>query len=329
MNNKCIKILSMILSLIILVGVIYIPAMADDEIKVTLNGAQLTFDVPPQTINDRTMVPMRKIFEALGAKVDWDENRQVAVATNGKIELQIKVDSTLMAKNKKPLYLNVPPQMVNDRILVPVRAVAEGFDADVNWDEATKTVIITTSDNLAPTATPAPAVAPTADAVKTKEVFFTSIKLPNDDTAYPLFMRDVALVGEDGTCYAAQTTLYRILTMAKYGYRILDMEDSTYFPGFDKVCDIPMGITGFTAGPGKSGSIYDENNMAKKYQYSSEGKDGCAPAIYYHSRCYLKITDVLDFFEIPYESVTYDAEKDNIIVALGQSEDLHQVEESE
>ena len=55
--------------------------MADNEIKVMLNSVQLSFDVPPQIINDRTMVPMRKIFEALGATVLWHDDTKEVVAT--------------------------------------------------------------------------------------------------------------------------------------------------------------------------------------------------------------------------------------------------------
>lgn len=161
MNKRLSKILSIVLTVIMLAGVVTIPAMADEEIKVKLNGVELTFDVPPQTINDRTMVPMRKIFESLGATVEWDEDVQVAVAKKGDIELEIKVDSTLMTKmGRDPISIDVPPQMVNDRVLVPIRAIAEGFDAEVTWDEATQTVNITTVD--ANTVAPNPTATPTA-----------------------------------------------------------------------------------------------------------------------------------------------------------------------
>lgn len=60
------KIMYGIMILSILTGVLVMPVMAEEDIKVVLNGTELTFDVPPKLINDRTMVPMRKIFESLG-----------------------------------------------------------------------------------------------------------------------------------------------------------------------------------------------------------------------------------------------------------------------
>ena len=49
------------------------PAMAEEQISVLLDGRSVAFDVLPAMINDRTMVPVRAIFEALGAEVDWDD----------------------------------------------------------------------------------------------------------------------------------------------------------------------------------------------------------------------------------------------------------------
>jgi len=92
-NNKFFTIL---LAVIILIGTLIIPVIAEENIKVLLNDEELIFGVPTQLINDRTMVPMRVIFEALGADVyfiDENENqffkRIVAVKNDIKIFLQI------------------------------------------------------------------------------------------------------------------------------------------------------------------------------------------------------------------------------------------------
>lgn len=143
MNNKFIKFLTIVLSMVIFIGVIYIHAIADDGIKVKLNGALLAFDVPPQTIKDRTMVPMRKIFEALGATVEWDEQANTATAVKDDDTIVIAVDSMKMTKNGQEIALDVPARLINDRMLVPVRAVSEGLGATVAWDENTRQVDIT------------------------------------------------------------------------------------------------------------------------------------------------------------------------------------------
>jgi hypothetical protein len=110
---------------------------------VKLNGEDLAFDVPPQLINDRTMVPMRKIFESLGAEVEWDGDTQTITASQNDSIIIMQIDNVVMKINEEEVTLDVPPQLVDNKTLVPVRAVAEGLNADVDWNDVTQTVIIT------------------------------------------------------------------------------------------------------------------------------------------------------------------------------------------
>lgn len=125
---------------------------ADSDISVILDGEQLQFDVQPQLINDRTMVPMRAIFEALGCSVDWVEENQLIIAVKGELIISMMIDKVNMPVQNvvtgegKIVKLDSPPVIVDDRTLVPVRAVSEALGADVDWVEDTNTVIIT-SDN--------------------------------------------------------------------------------------------------------------------------------------------------------------------------------------
>ena len=137
------KFLSLLLTLLILVCTFMIPAMADDNIKVMLNGTELIFDVSPQLINGRTMVPLRKIFEELGAAVDWDNDTQTVTAQKDDIVIIMQIGNVVISVNEEEIVLDVPPQLSGSRTLVPVRAVAEGLNADVDWDNDAKTVIIT------------------------------------------------------------------------------------------------------------------------------------------------------------------------------------------
>lgn len=121
------------------------PKEYSESIIVTLNGEKITFDVQPQLINNRTMVPLRKIFEAMGADVAWDENTQTVTATKGNERVIATIDSKNVYINGETKTLDVPPMIVNDRTLVPVRFVAEAFGANVDWDESTQTVIIMTN----------------------------------------------------------------------------------------------------------------------------------------------------------------------------------------
>ena len=111
-------------------------------ITVTLNGTPLSFDQAPIIQNDRTLVPLRVIFEALGADVAWDDWTQTVTAVKGEVTVKVTVGKNAMFKNGQTIPLDVPAQIVNDRTLVPVRAVSEAFDCSVDWDDATQTVTI-------------------------------------------------------------------------------------------------------------------------------------------------------------------------------------------
>jgi len=118
-------------------------APASSGISVTLNGAQIQFDQPPIMEGGRTLVPLRAIFEALGATVTWDGSTQTAAAVRDNITVTVQIGSDRLTRNGQNITLDVPAQMVNNRTLVPARAVAEAFGATVNWDGTTQTVIIT------------------------------------------------------------------------------------------------------------------------------------------------------------------------------------------
>jgi len=117
-------------------------APASNTIRVLVNGNQVSFDVPPQIIGDRTMVPVRAIFEALGATVEWIPETKTVKAVRGGTTVTLQIDSASMTVNGQSVTLDVPAQIVGDRTLVPVRAVSEGFGCRVTWDGAGKTVIV-------------------------------------------------------------------------------------------------------------------------------------------------------------------------------------------
>ena len=118
-------------------------ALAHPPITVSVNGQQLSFDQPPILQDDRTLVPMRGIFQALGASVSWDEPSQTVTATSGSDVILFRVGEAGLYKNGNLVYtMPVPAQIVNDRLLVPLRAVAESMGASVGWDEASYAVTI-------------------------------------------------------------------------------------------------------------------------------------------------------------------------------------------
>lgn len=115
---------------------------ATDNISVTVNGSPITFDVPPQIINGRTMVPLRAIFESMGATVAWNNETKTITAIKDNKTVQMTVDNSTIYINGSARIMDVSPTVVDGRTLVPARFVAEAFEADVNWDAKTSTVVI-------------------------------------------------------------------------------------------------------------------------------------------------------------------------------------------
>jgi len=89
-----------------------------------------------------TLVPLRAIFEALGATVEWEQSTQTVTAVKDDITIILKIGDSFLTKNGERIALDVPAKIVGGRTLVPARAVAESFGADVQWDGTTRTVTI-------------------------------------------------------------------------------------------------------------------------------------------------------------------------------------------
>jgi len=119
------------------------PSVAQ-PISVYLDGVLLSMDVPPQLVDGRTLVPLRAIFEALGAEVDWNPETQTVIGTRENTVVILTIGSTTPTVNGQIVPIDVPAQLVDGRTLVPLRFVAESFGVEVNWDGSTRTVTITT-----------------------------------------------------------------------------------------------------------------------------------------------------------------------------------------
>ena len=141
------KVISLLVGISILVTAA-LAAFAQEPIRVIVDGEQLAFDVDPVIENDRTLVPMRLIFEALGADVKWDEASRTASAVKDEITVSITIDNAIMTKNGENVTLDAPARLIGGRTLVPVRAVSEGLGAEVEWDSASRTVKVSTLQDV-------------------------------------------------------------------------------------------------------------------------------------------------------------------------------------
>ena len=114
-----------------------------DKAEIVKNDVATALDVPAQIINDRTMVPLRAIFEALGATVEWNNETRTVTSEKGDTKISLTIDDTNLYVNGEAKVLDVPAQIVNDRTMVPARAIAEAYGCKVEWDGETRTVTIT------------------------------------------------------------------------------------------------------------------------------------------------------------------------------------------
>ncbi|OQB13607.1 MAG: Carboxylesterase NlhH [Firmicutes bacterium ADurb.Bin193] len=157
MNNKYL-ILTMIVMFIVLSVIGILISNAEDElkqpeeIKVIFNGKKLEFDVPPMIVNDRTLVPFRALFEAMGATIHWDEATQTVTGVKDTITIQLKIDYNIANVNGKEIELDTPAMLVNSRTMVPLRFVSENFNMNVSWDDETKTIEIKSDKEVQNTA---------------------------------------------------------------------------------------------------------------------------------------------------------------------------------
>lgn len=113
------------------------------EIKISVNGQTISTDVPPMLQNDRTLVPIRAVSDALQAEVDWNENDRTVTISKGEKTLKLQIANKRMATDSGDVVLDVPPQQIDNRTLVPIRAVSAGLGAAVEWNGAANTVEIT------------------------------------------------------------------------------------------------------------------------------------------------------------------------------------------
>lgn len=117
----------------------------DNTINVTVDGAAVDFpDQKPIIQNDRTLVPIRFIAESLGYDVEWDSIENAAIIDDGRVKLWIGTDKAEL--DGELVTLDTSSVLVNDRTMVPLRAVAETLDCTVDWLAKTKTVQITSGD---------------------------------------------------------------------------------------------------------------------------------------------------------------------------------------
>jgi len=132
------------------------------NIRVTVDGSLVIFaDVQPQMVGSRVLVPVRGVFEYMGFDVDWIPATRTATLDRLGISIVIPANNRTFTVNGEVIAPDVSQQIINGRMMLPLRAVAEAVGGTANWVGASRTAVITTQGQGA-VATPSPT--PSADA---------------------------------------------------------------------------------------------------------------------------------------------------------------------
>lgn len=128
-----------------------VPTLADNGVSVLVDGESIDFtqNQPPVIKDGTTLVPFRAVFEKLGANVEWSADKQLCEASLNGVKVSTTIGdkavyvNSLLAENDndaKKIDLAVPAQIINGRTMVPLRVLSESLGLEVDWDNDTKTV---------------------------------------------------------------------------------------------------------------------------------------------------------------------------------------------
>lgn len=228
----------------LVMSAIAFPAQAAD-IQITVNGQPLAADVPPTVLNNRTLLPLRACAEALNATVNYDPaaGRIDVYAGQNKIELTLNSNQAVI--NGQFKAMDVEPQILNDRTLVPLRFLGEALNAQVNWLPESNTVAIQ-----------AAAASPATPAAKPNEPVY----LPDAETIANQALQQINNIRLQKNLRSLASAA-ELTTMA--AEHSLDMGDKNYFSNTS-----PGGVTLSSRANAKGLPV--PNELIAKIDYTQE-----------------------------------------------------------
>lgn len=127
----------------------------EPPVSLQINGDAVTAEVPPIVLNDRTLVPVRNVFEKIGATVSWDAYSQKVKILYDNIHIELTVDNDMATVNDAVYKMDIPakiisPETMVSKTMIPLRFVAENLGLHVDWDENTRLISIFTPDKWKP-----------------------------------------------------------------------------------------------------------------------------------------------------------------------------------
>lgn len=146
MLRRTMRALSLVLTLVLVLGLLALPASASFiSAKVMIKGEELTAKPPVRKIEGVTYVPLRGFVTALApdAEFGWDEDTETATVSIPGLDIQIPQNKTYIIANGRYLYLGGEVRNDQGRLLLPIRPLAKAFGVEVSWDEERQSAIVT------------------------------------------------------------------------------------------------------------------------------------------------------------------------------------------
>ncbi len=113
-----------------------------DSSQMKVNGEAQELDCEPVIVNDRTLVPIRAIIEAMGGTVLWEQETKTATLNYKDDEIKLTIGDTTAYLNDEANVLDTAPEIINDRTMLPIRFIAESFKFEVTWNNETREITI-------------------------------------------------------------------------------------------------------------------------------------------------------------------------------------------
>nr|WP_294680589.1 stalk domain-containing protein [uncultured Anaerotignum sp.] len=202
---------------------------AGAAIRVFLDDKAVSFPEAPFIENDRVLVPMRGILEALGYSVQWQEAEKTVLAQKDAVQISLRIHEKTATVNGETVSIDAPATIKNDRTFVPLRFLAEHSGAEVTWNQSTSSVSIHSAAYTAPEKTE------NNDSVvyiQTNKMQGSGIVLSKDGliaTNYHVIKNAATaqFIFADGTVYYGQTTVVGLDTYADIALLKIDKADLT------------------------------------------------------------------------------------------------------
>ncbi len=129
--------------LIIIMGISK-SVLALDKIGVYIDRTAVNLNFAPVVIDGHTLVPMRSIFEALGAQVNWVNETSKVIAKKNDIKIELTIGAQVAYKNGQSISIEVPAQIIDSNTFVPLRFVTETLGYHVYWDGKAQVIFVST-----------------------------------------------------------------------------------------------------------------------------------------------------------------------------------------